>query len=273
VNFSKNILKNYLLEKLVLLLRVLFHSFSFKFSYIKKTSSNVWFLCSYKKRCEPWSSRSWRVRFLCLSLLRKWMCRVSMEMEELPLRDWCTAQGPTLTISVSPSWIFCDELTVPWPPKLSTTLRILLQRNVPCDCRFLCFCFCLPLGPKNKFELIPFLIWHEIWTKDQKAVEFLEHCARDLSLISSPYISDSVRTVVKISWREMCSTHSGPSNLLSIPVLCLRTGMSFVFFSWYMCSDFNFFGRATASVLSPFVLDSHESSRVWESDFTAIRCR
>jgi hypothetical protein len=47
-----------------------------------------------------------------------------------PLRDSCTAQPPTLTISVSASWIFCDELLL-LCPHLSIWLCVYCSPHSP----------------------------------------------------------------------------------------------------------------------------------------------
>ncbi len=50
-------------------------------------------------------------------------------------------------------------------------------------------------------NLIHFLTWRKTRTKNLKTTEFLELCGRVLSLIFNRYVSDSIWTIVKISWR------------------------------------------------------------------------
>ncbi len=126
-------------------------------------------------------------------------------------------------------------------------------------------------------ELIPFLIWRKTGTKDLKTIKFLELHGRVLRLVLSRYVSDSVLTIVKISWRGIYrkSFRVQQSSVDTRLVNFLVNRNVFLLLLVQICAIFLVFlveqGRPL-SVLN-FAFHSHESFRVSEYDFIATRCR
>ncbi len=126
-------------------------------------------------------------------------------------------------------------------------------------------------------NLIHFLTWRETRTKNLKATEFLELCGRVLSLILSRYVSDSIWTIVKISWRGIYAKffRVRQSSVYTRLVDFLENRNAFLLLLLVeICANlFSFSGRARTSTLGAFAFHSHESFRVSEYDFIATRCR
>ncbi len=125
-------------------------------------------------------------------------------------------------------------------------------------------------------NLIHFLTWRKTRTSNLKTTEFLELCGRLLSLIFSPYVSDSIWTIVKISWRGIYakSFRVRRSSLDTRLVDFLENRNAFLLLLVEICANFfSFSGRARTSTLSAFAFHSQESFRVSEYDFIATRCR
>jgi hypothetical protein len=178
--------------------------------------------------------------------------------------------------SVSPSWVFCNE-PLPLPPELSVTLRM-LPPWLSFDRRFLSFLVldCRLQGRKKGLNLIHFLTWRKTRTKNLKTTEFLEICGRVLSLTFSRYVSDSIWTIFKISWRGIYakSFRVRQSSVDNRLVDFLENRNAFLLLLVEICASFfSFSGRARTSTLSAFAIHSHESFRVFEYDFIATRCR
>jgi hypothetical protein len=178
--------------------------------------------------------------------------------------------------SVSPSWVFCNE-PLPLPPELSMTLRM-WPPWLSFERRFLSFLvldFRLQ-GRKKGLNLIHFLTWRKTRTKNLKTTEFLEICGRVLSLTFSRYVSDSIWTIFKISWRGIYakSFRVRQSSVDNRLVDFLENRNAFLLLLVEICASFfSFSGRARTSTLSVFAFHSHESFRVFEYDFIATRCR
>ncbi len=125
-------------------------------------------------------------------------------------------------------------------------------------------------------NLIHFLTWRKTRTKNLKTTEFLELCGRVLSLIFRRYVSDSIWTIVKISWRGIYakSFRVRQSSVDTHLVDFLENRNAFLLLLVEICAIFfSFSGRARTSTLSAFAFHSHESFRVSEYDFIATRCR
>jgi hypothetical protein len=96
-------------------------------------------------------------------------------------------------------------------------------------------------GEEKGLNLIHFLTWRKTRTKNLKTTEFLELCGRVLSLILSRYVSDSIWTIVKISWvRRICEIFQGS------PIFARYSSCGFSWeqeclsssFSWNLCKFF-----------------------------------
>jgi hypothetical protein len=105
--------------------------------------------------------------------------------------------------SVSPSWVFFfDQLLLPLPPELSVTLRM-LPPWLSFDCRFLSF-LVLDRRLQGRKRVWTWSIFYR-GARHERATwrlpNFLSFAVASCHLFFSPYVSDSIWTIVKISWR------------------------------------------------------------------------
>jgi hypothetical protein len=118
-------------------------------------------------------------------------------------------------------------------------------------------------GEKKGLNLIHFLTWRKTRTKNLKTTEFLELCGRVLSLILSRYVSDSIWTIVKISWWGVYakSFRVRQSSLDTRLVDFLENRKNaFLLLLVEICANiFSFSGRARTSTFSAFAFHSQES--------------
>jgi hypothetical protein len=139
------------------------------------------------------------------------------------------------------------------------------------DYRFLSFLVldCRLQERKKGLNLIHFLTWRETRTKNLKTTEFLELCGRVLSLIFSRYVSDSIWTIVKISWRGIYakSFRVRQSSVDTRLVDFLENRNAFLLLLVEICANvFSFSGRARTSTLGAFAFSQSRTfsgSRVW----------
>jgi hypothetical protein len=104
-----------------------------------------------------------RIRYFCVPFLTRTRS-VSVGIAEMdvltemaePLRDWCTAQPPTLTISVSPSWIFCDGLDCSFYVHSSAWLCVYCNPHSPLTVSSSVFLFSFAVWRGKKVGTDPF---------------------------------------------------------------------------------------------------------------------
>jgi hypothetical protein len=133
----------------------------------------------------------------------------------------------------------------------SAWLCVCCRRDYPLtvDSSLFLFSVAVCRGEKKGLNLIHFLTWRK--TRTKKTTEFLELCGRVLSLILSRYVSDSIWTIVKISWRGIyAKSFRVRQSSVDTPLV-------------------DFLENRNAA----FSFHSHESFRVSEDDFIATRCR